>query len=282
MDLDILSNGFTNALSSHAKGIVLDILSLIYIGLFFYFIEKFRPADPSAKFFKKDFRTEICYPLFNFIVSEPITRYIAVVITVIALEPLFPYRIFDQQINGLPFPAQVFLAMLITDIAVYLEHRFAHAYLWPFHSMHHMTTEVSWITTFRVHPINSLTILIVPTIIKFIIGFDGEAIIYASYFTIILAIFQHANINIGFRKPFCYLLVSPRFHRWHHAKDKAAIDKNFCLAFPFLDLIGGTYYCPEHLPSRYGVFDSKADPIPDSFLGQLWHPFRVVFALKKK
>ena len=281
MEPGILNN-VLNALRLHALDTLLDIVTLFYIGLFFYFIEKIRPATPTAGFFKKDFRTEICYPLFNFLISEPITKYIAIVVTVFALEPFLPYQIFNQQIGGLPFPIQVFLAMLITDIAVYLEHRFAHAYLWPFHSMHHMTTEVSWITTFRIHPINSLTIVVIPTIIKFIIGFSGEAIIFASYITVILAYFQHANINFGFSKPFCYLLVSPRFHRWHHAKDKAAIDKNFCLAFPFLDLIGGTYYCPSHLPTKYGIFDSKVDPIPESFLGQLWHPFRVMLKIKHK
>ena len=225
-------------------------------------------------FFKKDFATEICYPLFNFLISEPLIKYVIVFLTVLVLEPNFPYQIFANQISTLPFILQIFLALLISDIAVYLEHRLAHKYFWPFHSMHHMAEEVSWITTFRVHPVNLLTIAVFPAVIKFFVGFSGDAIITASYITAALAYFQHANINLGFPKPFCYLLVSPRFHRWHHAKEKAAVDKNFCLAFPFLDLLGGTYYYPDELPTKYGIFRRKGETVPMTFRAQLWAPFR--------
>lgn len=225
-------------------------------------------------FFKKDFATEICYPLFNFLISEPLIKYVIVFLTVLVLEPNFPYQIFANQISTLPFILQIFLALLISDIAVYLEHRLAHKYFWPFHSMHHMAEEVSWITTFRVHPVNALTIAVFPAVIKFFVGFSGDAIITASYITAALAYFQHANINLGFPKPFCYLLVSPRFHRWHHAKEKAAVDKNFCLAFPFLDLLGGTYYYPDELPTKYGIFRRKGETVPMTFRAQLWAPFR--------
>ena len=262
----------TEYLYNHLIGYSLDLATLLYIGLAFFFIEKIRPADPNMKFFKKDFRTELCYPLFNFLFSSPIFKYIAIILTVVLLEPYFPYQIFADEIHALPVGIQIFLAMLITDIAVYLEHRFAHKYLWSFHSMHHMTEEVSWLTTFRVHPINGLTIALFPVVIKFLIGFNGDAIVIASYITVVLAYFQHANIDFGFPKPFCYLLVSPRFHRWHHAKDKAAIDKNFCLAFPFLDVLGGTYFCPNHMPSKYGVFRAKSEKIPTTFLSQIWLP----------
>ena len=263
-----------NYIYPHLSGFALDVVTLIYVGLFFFFIEKIKPADPGMKFFKKDFATELCYPLFNFLISSPLVKYIIVLLTILVLEPYFPYQIFAEQITGLPFILQIFLALLISDIAVYLEHRVAHKYFWPFHSMHHMAEEVSWITTFRIHPVNALTIAVFPAVIKFFIGFSGDAIVTASYITVVLAYFQHANINLGFPKPFCYLLVSPRFHRWHHAKDKAAIDKNFCLAFPFLDLLGGTYYCPDELPDRYGIFRKKGEAAPNTFRAQLWTPFR--------
>ena len=261
-------------INSHLRDFFLDSLALIYIGLFFFFIEKIKPADVKMNFFKKDFATEICYPLFNFLISEPLIKYVIVFLTVLVLEPNFPYQIFANQISTLPFILQIFLALLISDIAVYLEHRVAHKYFWPFHSMHHMAEEVSWITTFRVHPVNALTIAVFPAVIKFFVGFSGDAIITASYITAALAYFQHANINLGFPKPFCYLLVSPRFHRWHHAKEKAAVDKNFCLAFPFLDLLGGTYYYPDELPTKYGIFRRKGETVPMTFRAQLWAPFR--------
>jgi len=273
MEFLFFSNELHIKFFTHLKDFFLNTFALIVIGAFFYFIEKIKPAVPQS-FIKYDFKTELCYPLFNFLISDPLIRYTAVFFTVVVLEPFLPYQIFASEISTLPFYLQVFLAMLITDIAVYIEHRFAHAYLWPFHSLHHMTEEVSWITTFRIHPINHFTIVMFHTIVKFLLGFSGEAILTASFMSVSLAYFQHANINLGFPKPFCYLLVSPRFHRWHHAKCKEAIDKNFCLAFPFLDLIGGTYYCPAELPKEYGVKCKKGEEIPQSFLGQLIYPFR--------
>ena len=41
------------------------------------------------------------------------------------------------------------------------------------------------------------------------------------------------------------LLVSPRFHRWHHVDLPEAYDKNFASIFPFFDLAFGTYHDPE-------------------------------------
>lgn len=270
-------NSILPNVSNHLLSFIYKVIALLYIGLFFYFIEKIRPIDTSMKFFKRDFSTELCYPLFNFLLSEPLSRFFVTALTVFLLEPYISFQIFSENIGAFPFWLQVLTALLIADIAVYIEHRFVHKFMWPFHSMHHMADEVSWITTFRVHPVNSLTITITPIVVSFIIGFEGEAILWASWIISALAYFQHANLNIGYSKPFCYLLVSPKFHRWHHAREREAIDKNFCLVFPFLDLLGGTYYCPDRLPNSYGVFRGPhEDPIPGNFSGQLWYPFHSV------
>ena len=55
--------------------------------------------------------------------------------------------------------------------------------------------------------------------------------------------YVHSNIDWN-HGPFKMLLVSPQFHRWHHAAEEAAWDKNFASIFPFLDKIFGTYYYP--------------------------------------
>jgi sterol desaturase/sphingolipid hydroxylase (fatty acid hydroxylase superfamily) len=252
--------------------------SLYLTGLAFYFLERVRPAEPEARFFKKDFKTELCYPIVNVMVSTPVFTLLMAVATVYLLEPFVPHYVFASRIVTLPFVAQVVVALLVTDLATYAEHRFlAHGWLWDYHALHHMTPEVSWLTTLRVHPVNAITIALTAAVMRYVLGFSGEAVVVAAYIAGALALWEHANLDFGLPKPLCYLLVSPRFHRWHHATEQAAQDKNFCLIFPFLDVLGGTYYCPDRLPARYGLYRddrAAAQPgIPNDFLGQLRYPF---------
>jgi lathosterol oxidase len=68
------------------------------------------------------------------------------------------------------------------------------------------------------------------------------------------------------------VLVTPRFHHWHHAADPRAMDKNFAVHFPWIDRLFGTHHLPEAAwPARYGVL---ADAPPECFVAQLVWPFR--------
>jgi hypothetical protein len=46
------------------------------------------------------------------------------------------------------------------------------------------------------------------------------------------------------------VIVSPRFHRWLHADEDAARDKNFPGLLPIWDVLFGTYYMPRDLRAR--------------------------------
>jgi sterol desaturase/sphingolipid hydroxylase (fatty acid hydroxylase superfamily) len=260
-----------------------DFGALYFVGIVFYFIERIKPAVPSQNFFKRDFLTELGYPAINAALGTPLFTLLMAFVGVYLLEPFVPHQVMAAWAEGLPFVAQVLLALLIADIAVYVEHRFiAHRYLWDYHAMHHMTPEVSWLTVARVHPVNAMTIALIAAVLRFVFGFSGEAVVLSVWITGALVYWEHANVDFGLPKPLCYLLVSPRFHRWHHAKEAEAVDKNFCLIFPFLDLLGGTYYCPERMPRAYGLYVApdapdevkRAADIPDDFRGQMIFPFR--------
>ena len=50
--------------------------------------------------------------------------------------------------------------------------------------------------------------------------------------------------------------VTVRYHHWHHAADKNAVDVNFAIHLPFLDRLFGTHYLPKTAwPERYGLID---------------------------
>ena len=63
-----------------------------------------------------------------------------------------------------------------------------------------------------------------------------------------------------------------RFHHWHHAREAAAVDRNFAVHLPWIDRLFGTAHLPgARWPAAYGV-DGPA--VPDGWLRQLVLPFR--------
>lgn len=253
------------------------LLVLYILGVVFYFVERIRPVSPSLKFFKPDFWTEIRFPLFNLAVTTLVTTVLSLALAVFVLEPFAPRHLFAGVAGALPWPVQVFAALLLADIAVYLEHWVAHRYFWEFHAVHHATPTPTWLTYARVHPFNAMTIALSNAVIYSVFGFDGSAVAAGAVFMVPIGAFEHANLDLGWPKPFCYLFTSPRFHRWHHGKEPEAIDKNFCLIFPFLDRLMGTYYCPDRMPREYGIVGETFDPERETFRAQLMEPFRRYF-----
>ena len=67
------------------------------------------------------------------------------------------------------------------------------------------------------------------------------------------------------------VLVTPRFHHWHHAE--RPIDKNFAIHFPWIDRLFGTYHLPPDgsWPPEVGI---KGDPVPAEFGAQFTWPFK--------
>lgn len=253
-----------------------QVVELALIAAVFFFAERLRPAHANQRFFKTDFGNEVSYPLFNAAITTPVTTFLIGLLIVPLLERLPWNHLLANVVTGAPFALQVFLAMVVIDIAVYVEHRFlSHGPLWDYHAIHHMTPEVSWLTFARVHPVNGFTIAATAIALHFLIGFEGKAVALAGFLSSSLSVWEHSNTNFAWPGPLRYLLVSPRFHRWHHSSDAEAVDKNFCLVFPFLDLLMGTYYCPDRNPEAYGLHrsDPEEPPIPAGFFAQLWYPF---------
>jgi sterol desaturase/sphingolipid hydroxylase (fatty acid hydroxylase superfamily) len=90
-------------------------------------------------------------------------------------------------------------------------------------------------------------------------------------FSVFMSAFVHANLNLSLG-PFKYVIASPMFYRWHHTGADQWGNKNFASTFSFIDLLFGTFYMPPNeLPSHYGV---DMLHFPQSFAGQLLHPFR--------
>lgn len=172
----------------------------------------------------------------------------------------------------LPLWAQAALVFFLTDFMLYWLHRWFHGRaMWRFHAVHHSSSQVDWLSTYRFHPVNSWLSFALTDATMLILGFSPAAVALLAGFNMAYSAMVHANLSWTFG-PFKYLFASPVFHRWHHTAQEEGMDKNFAPTLPLLDVIFGTFYMPEgKRPQRYGVPGSD---IPSGFLGQMLWPFK--------
>lgn len=252
------------------------IIQFTILAIIFYFVEKIKPVEPKTPYFKKDFSLEALYMNLNDAFFAP---FITLLITFLFTHSLYlflPHQLFAAEIAVLPFALQIFLASVYNDFFIYWRHRFTHHYWWPYHAMHHSAEQLSWLTKGRLHPLDLTMAIAFSTFGLYIAGFSDEVIYYAMIVNTCVDYFSHANLDVNLKKPWCYLINNPRFHRWHHANMKEAYNKNFCSTYPFIDLLFGTYHFPEdRMPDKYGILPKEQAQIPATYLGHLIHPLRV-------
>jgi sterol desaturase/sphingolipid hydroxylase (fatty acid hydroxylase superfamily) len=86
--------------------------------------------------------------------------------------------------------------------------------------------------------------------------------------TTLQAIFIHANVRLTFG-PLRWVIATPQFHHWHHAREPRAYNSNYAGEFPAVDALFGTLYLPaRRWPAQYGIDDTE----PVGYLRQLVWP----------
>jgi sterol desaturase/sphingolipid hydroxylase (fatty acid hydroxylase superfamily) len=252
---------------------------LIALALVFFLLQKLSPARRGQKIFRRGFGLDVLYwyftPFFTGLFSK-----LAVILTVLPIVLLLGFSVetFKHHLyRGFgplatqPIALQAIEIFLIGDLIGYWMHRLFHGKrLWPFHAVHHSSTEVDWLSSVRLHPLNEAVTRAVEVIPLFLLGFNPTALAAYVPALTLYAVFLHANVNWSFGR-LRYVVASPLFHRWHHSKEAAALDKNFAGFFVLWDVIFGTFYFPAgKTPIDFGV----TEPIPETLWGQLAHPFR--------
>jgi sterol desaturase/sphingolipid hydroxylase (fatty acid hydroxylase superfamily) len=161
--------------------------------------------------------------------------------------------------------------LLLADLGFYAAHRLFHAVplLWRFHEVHHSSEQLDWIAAYRVHPVDQIinsAIIFAPVVL---LGFSpGPLLVYGLIYRF-HSILLHSNVRVDFG-PLRWIVASPFFHHWHHADQPEAYDRNFGGQLVIYDWLFGTLNMQGRaLPQRYGL----TPPIPDTYVGQLIHPF---------
>jgi sterol desaturase/sphingolipid hydroxylase (fatty acid hydroxylase superfamily) len=139
--------------------------------------------------------------------------------------------------------------------------------LWRFHSVHHSTRHLDWISGFRNHPLDGV-LLAPPFAFLLAAGVGAGTSGVLLVVQIVTGLFLHANVRWRWR-PLQKFVITPEFHHWHHANEPDALNRNYAALLPVWDLMFRTFHCPaDRRPTVYGV----AQPVPTGIIAQLRVP----------
>ncbi len=137
----------------------------------------------------------------------------------------------NPQLALLYFALQVLAVLFARDCLIYLRHRIFHLpKVWAYHSIHHSSEEVNWLSAVRFHPAENIiesAAEIVLFIVAAAIGVDPAVLSVVGIIIAFYNLFIHSNLRWTYG-PLRYVLVSPVFHRWHHSESASGGGQKFC------------------------------------------------------
>jgi sterol desaturase/sphingolipid hydroxylase (fatty acid hydroxylase superfamily) len=146
---------------------------------------------------------------------------------------------------ALPFWASVLAAVIILDLAIYLQHVLFHAVpaLWRLHRMHHADLEFDVSTGVRFHPIEILLSALIKLGVVAGIGAPAIAVLIFEVLLNATTMFNHGNVRMprALDHALRWIVVTPDMHRVHHSILPRETNSNFGFNLPWWDYLFGTY-----------------------------------------
>jgi len=145
-----------------------------------------------------------------------------------------------------------FAYLVVLDFAGYWYHRWQHQYpwWWQLHAVHHSQRQLTLWSDDRNHFLDDILQAAFFAALALLIGVPPGQFVALSLVSGALQSLQHANLRLGFGRIGERLLVSPRFHRLHHAVgfghelghgNRARLyGCNFGIIFPWWDVLFGS------------------------------------------
>jgi sterol desaturase/sphingolipid hydroxylase (fatty acid hydroxylase superfamily) len=265
-----------DAQAARTSGVALSldwfVLNILLTGFLFIPLEKLFGRLTQQPLFRDEWREDLFYFLISSVFVQTLTMFtLAPSMTI--LHYTGDWASMRQVIASQPLWLQVIEIMFLTDFVQYWFHRAFHQipFLWGFHAVHHSAKKMDWLAGSRMHIVEIIGLRSMTVVPMYVLGFAEGALHLYILLVYLNATFVHANVrfNVEWLKP---LIVTPRFHHWHHGIEKEAIDVNFAIHFPLFDKLFGTYYMPKNQwPSGYGI---GGHPVPNGYWKQLMYPFK--------
>lgn len=241
------------------------VLSFLFLIVVFRPLEKVFPAKRGQKFLRPDWFTDAFYFVGQYLLWS------ALVLWALShfghwLKGIVPAD-FRAGVAAQPWWLQAIEVVFLSDLLIYWAHRLQHkvGFLWRFHKVHHSAEHLDWLAAHREHPLDSIYTIGIINLPAFILGFPLSTLAGFIAFRGIWAIYIHSNVRMPL-KPIRWLIGAPELHHWHHDKDRDA--GNYANISPLMDLLFGTYTCPDHEPESFGIHEA----FPKNYFLQLLVP----------
>lgn len=265
-----------NARQTSLSGLTISldwfVLNILLTGILFIPLEKLFGRLTQQALFRDEWREDLFYFLISSVFVQTLT-FFTLAPSMAILQHTSDWGALRQTVASQPLWLQVIEIMFLTDFVQYWFHRALHQipFLWGFHAVHHSAKKMDWLAGSRMHIVEIIGLRSMTVIPMYVLGFAEGALHIYILLVYLNATFVHANVrfNVEWLKP---LMVTPRFHHWHHGIEKEAIDVNFSIHFPLFDKLFGTYYMPPNQwPTGYGI---GGHPVPNGYWRQFWYPFK--------
>jgi sterol desaturase/sphingolipid hydroxylase (fatty acid hydroxylase superfamily) len=176
--------------------------------------------------------------------------------------------------------------LMILDFAEYWRHRLSHTFgwWWALHAIHHSQRQMTLWTDSRNHLLDDVIGGFWFAVIALLVGVPPGHFIGLLIVVKTVENLSHVNARLSFGRFGELLLVSPRYHRWHHALElppgqQYRFGCNFAILFPIWDQVFGTQYRGQAMPPS-GI---SHGPLPESaaqsgFWRQQWEGLQALVA----
>jgi len=177
--------------------------------------------------------------------------------------------------------AQVLVVIILGDLLEYWYHRLAHTvrWLWSLHAVHHMPVRLHAIKGPRHHVLYYLGRGVCVWAPLVLIGVPPALVTWQFVAVVLAGTLAHANVAFRIPAVMHRILVTPEFHRLHHAADARQGNSNYATVLPLWDALFGTRTDPSVTEVRQlGI---AGDPIPHRLATELLSPLTLISAEPK-
>jgi sterol desaturase/sphingolipid hydroxylase (fatty acid hydroxylase superfamily) len=184
--------------------------------------------------------------------------------------------------------------LILFDVGHFISHYIQHktAFFWEFHKIHHAAEVLTPITSFRVHPVESILDIAVQAPLQALalsvfyywygIGQSAMTLVWISMvypLFYLVDTLRHSHLWISFGSKLEHVLSSPVQHQVHHSTLPQHVDTNFSRYFSFLDWLAGTLYIPKQDEALMFGLSEGPDPELETVWGLYWMPLKRAFRL---
>jgi sterol desaturase/sphingolipid hydroxylase (fatty acid hydroxylase superfamily) len=174
------------------------------------------------------------------------------------LNVVFGKHVLTTANSGLVLLTQFLVFYFAFNFAFYWAHRAMHqnTLLWSVHRPHHSAETLTFLTSGRVHPFETLGLSLWTTLwsgcaaaaLSYYTGVATHPLFPVAFFlwlifTDVIDKFQHSHVRTSLG-PLNYIIPSGEMHQIHHSAELKHRDKNFGNASSVFDWMFGTIYIP--------------------------------------